>query len=34
MHGDRDAALIAWERAVEAGFPEEKIDLYDALLGR
>ena len=31
MLGDRDAALIAWEPAVEAGFPEEKIDLYDAL---
>jgi tetratricopeptide (TPR) repeat protein len=32
MLGDREAALHAWERAVEIGFIEEKIDVYDALI--
>jgi hypothetical protein len=32
MLGDRAAALDAWERAVERGFCEDKIDVYDALI--
>ena len=32
MLGDRAAALDAWERAVELGFCEDKIDVYDALI--
>lgn len=32
MLGDPEAALHAWERAVEIGFVEEKIDVYDALI--
>ena len=32
MLGDREAALNAWERAVEIGFFEAKIDVYDALI--
>lgn len=32
MLGDRAAALDPWERAVEVGFHEEKIDVYDSLI--
>lgn len=32
MLGDREAALQAWERAVEIGFVEDKTDVFDALI--
>jgi hypothetical protein len=32
MLGNREAALVAWERAVEIGLPETKIDVYDPLI--
>jgi hypothetical protein len=32
MLGDREAALQAWERAVEIGFAEDKTDVFDALI--
>jgi hypothetical protein len=30
--GDREAALAAFERAVDLGYCETKVDVYDALL--
>ena len=33
MLGNRDAALAAWERVVEMGWPEARIDVYDPLIG-
>jgi tetratricopeptide (TPR) repeat protein len=32
MLGNREAALAAWERVVEMGWPEAKIDVYDSLI--
>ena len=32
MLGDRQLALDAWERAVELGFPEDRITAYDPLI--
>ena len=32
MLGNREAALAAWERAVEMGWPEPKVDVYDPLI--
>ena len=32
MLGNREAALAAWERAVEMGWPESKVDVYDPLI--
>jgi TolB-like protein/Tfp pilus assembly protein PilF len=32
MLGNRDAALAAWERVVEMGWPEPRIDVYDPLI--
>jgi hypothetical protein len=32
MLGNREAAQAAWERAVEMGWPETRIDVYDPLI--